>query len=91
MRRWYDDALDSEHVQRLRASVAEGSRVMVLLGAGMSFGAARVGGRARFDNERWGPAPEVPEPPYPPTAEVAWDDDGLPLPSWPWLISRMRL
>jgi hypothetical protein len=102
---WSDDALNREHVERLRASLEDGGRVLVFLGAGLSFGSARLTGRARFDNEHWGADPGGPGyrrrpddfpygldwgPPFPPYQEIALDDDGLPLPSWPWLISRMR-
>lgn len=108
---WHDDALNRDHVARLRSGLADGGRVLVFLGAGLSFGSARLGGRATFDNEHWGADPGGPGyrkrgrlydepygpdwggavPPFPPYANLAMDDDGLPLPSWPWLISRMRL
>lgn len=58
---------------------------MVFLGAGLSFGAARLQSRATFDYERydrWWPHDF-------PFADLTPDDDGLPLPSWPWLINRM--
>ena len=103
---WYDDALNVEHMTRLREALTQGGRVLVVLGAGLSFGSARLTGRARFDDEHWGADPggpgyrseggpygrrrEPPSPPYPPFDNIALDDDGLPLPSWPWLISRMR-
>lgn len=111
MTRWYEDALNGQHVGQLRKVLADGGRVLVFLGAGLSFGSARLGGRAAFDNESWGadpggpgyrrrrrpPYPDAygpdwgpPYPPYPPIADIALDDDDLPLPSWPWLISRMR-
>ncbi|MCA1695032.1 MAG: SIR2 family protein, partial [Actinobacteria bacterium] len=108
MARWFEHALNMQHVERLRTSVKDGGRLLVFLGSGLSFGAARQTGRARFDNEHWGTDPGGPGyrrrpydypygpdwgppfPPHPPYAEIALDDDGLPLPSWPWLISRMR-
>lgn len=58
---------------------------MVFLGAGLSFGAARLQSRASFDYDRydrWWPHDF-------PFADLTPDDDGLPLPSWPWLINRM--
>jgi NAD-dependent SIR2 family protein deacetylase len=92
MNRWVDDGLNQEHMRHLRDALAGGGRVMVFLGAGLSFGAARFGGRAQFDNERWGPPEKKGDGERPPSPhEVAWDDDGLPLPSWPWLLNRMRI
>jgi hypothetical protein len=106
---WHEDELNVAHLQRLRASLADHGRVLVFLGAGLSFGSARQTGRARFDNEHWGADPGgpgyrqrrrpydypydegPPYPPFPPYNEIALDDDGLPLPSWPWLVSRMRV
>lgn len=107
MPRWYDDALNGEHVERIRTNLVDGGRVLVFLGAGLSFGSARQHARVTFDNERWGAVRSdkhnltdkrprrkkrggPPPPPFPPVVEFALDDDGLPLPSWPWLISRMR-
>lgn len=103
--RWLDHALNRHHVERLRANLGDAGRVLVFLGAGLSFGSARLTGRARFDDEQWGADPGGPGyrrrpydfpdrpdwgPPFPPYQEIALDDDGLPVPSWPWLISRMR-
>jgi hypothetical protein len=107
MNHWHEDGLNADRVGQLRASILEDGRVLVFLGAGLSFGAARLSGRAQFDNEFWGSDPGGPGyrqpkrpypnqdlgppfPPNPPYQEVALDDDGMPLPSWPWLISRMR-
>jgi hypothetical protein len=104
MARWFEHELNRQHVERIRGSLGGGGRVLVFLGAGLSFGAARQTGRARFDNEHWGADPGGPGyrrraydypygpdwPPLPPYQEIAVDDDGLPVPSWPWLISRMR-
>lgn len=58
---------------------------MVFLGAGLSFGAARLHGRSSFDYDRydrWWPRDF-------PFDGLTPDDDDLPLPSWPWLINRM--
>ncbi|MDX5970204.1 SIR2 family protein [Rhodococcus opacus] len=60
-------------------------RLMVFLGAGLSFGGPRLQSRARFDYDRY-------DPWWPrdfPTGDLTPDDDGLPLPSWPWLVNRM--
>jgi hypothetical protein len=82
MTRWYEDAGNANFLHRLQRVIAEQGRLLVFLGAGLSFGAARFQGRATFDYNRWWP----PDFPF---ANIMPDDDGLPLPSWPQLISRM--
>jgi hypothetical protein len=82
---WYENPGNNELLGRLRAAVADSGRVLVFLGAGVSFGAARYRGRATFDNEIYRPWP----PSDLPQSARSLDDDGLPLPSWPWLVSRM--
>lgn len=79
---WSQDPGNMQLVRRLQEGLAQGGRVLVFLGAGLSFGAARLGGRAQFDYppRPWWPH-DVPDQ-YP-------DDDELPLPSWPWLVRRM--
>ena len=81
---WHEDASNAAFVYRLRNVIA-GGRLLVFLGAGLSFGAARLNSRARFDYhkyDRWWPH----EFPF---ADLMPGDDGLPLPSWPQLINRM--
>lgn len=104
---WHENPQNKDHLRRLRDAVHEGGSLLVFLGAGLSFGAARSLGRGRFDDERWktnesgkdknepGDKVRPKDPPRkgggPPfTFDTAGDDDGQPLPSWPWLISRMR-
>ncbi|WP_165839825.1 SIR2 family NAD-dependent protein deacylase [Mycobacterium montefiorense] len=82
---WHEDPGNAALVQRLRDAIADGGRLMVFLGAGLSFGAARLQSRATFDYDRYGPW----WPHDLPFDGPAPDDDGLPLPSWPWLTSRM--
>jgi hypothetical protein len=85
MTAWHEHQPNRELLERLRESLVDRGRLLVFLGAGLSFGAARVGGRARFDNDkyRW--------PPFdPPWHGLHPGDDDLPLPSWPWLIGRMH-
>jgi hypothetical protein len=57
----------------------------------MSFDAARLRGRARFD-DNWmtDRRRNIEEPPSRFPETVDFDDDGEPLPSWPFLISRMK-
>jgi hypothetical protein len=82
---WHEDPGNAALVHRLRGAIPENGRLMVFLGAGLSFGAARLQSRATFDYDRydrWWPHDF-------PFADLTPDDDGLPLPSWPWLINRM--
>lgn len=85
MTSWHKDAANATLLHRLRTAVQEGGRLMIFLGAGLSFGAARLQSRARFDYDRydsWWPHD------FPPGV-ITPDDDGLPLPSWRWLVNRM--
>ena len=85
MTAWHDDPANAQLVHRLRNVVAGKGRLLVFLGAGLSFGAARLNARATFDYDhydRWWPHDF-------PHVDFVPDDDGLPLPSWPWLVSRM--
>lgn len=82
---WYEDAGNATLLHRLRSVVEDNGRLLIFLGAGLSFGAARLQGRARFDYDRydrWWPMDF-------PHGGLTPDDDDLPLPSWPWLVSRM--
>jgi hypothetical protein len=83
---WHEDSGNQTLVHRLREVLrGGGGRLLVFLGAGLSFGAARLQSRARFDYERydrWWPSDF-------PAGALLPDDDGLPLPSWPWLVNRM--
>lgn len=79
---WHADPANAVLLQRLRTLAADRGRLLVFLGAGLSFGAARLYGRARFDYDH-------PEQWWPDAPRLIPDDDGLPLPSWPWLVSRM--
>lgn len=83
---WHDDPANRVLVDRLTELLAHGGRLLVFLGAGLSFGAARLNGRARFDYERYDQRP----PWWPHEPRSSRDDDGLPLPSWQWLTNRMR-
>jgi SIR2-like domain len=81
---WHEDPSNAALLHRLQNVIAEG-RLLVFLGAGLSFGAARLNSRAQFDYQkydRWWPH----EFPF---ADLMPHDDGLPLPSWPQLINRM--
>lgn len=75
---WHEGPGNVDLLRRLRAAVGGGGRVLVFLGAGVSFGAARVAGRATFGNEKYKPWPPHDYPPF----EWSSNDDDLPLPSW---------
>lgn len=82
---WHDDPANAQLVHRLRKVVSERGGLLVFLGAGLSFGAARLNGRITFDYDHY-------DRMWPHDfrhLDLVADDDGLPLPSWPWLISRM--
>ena len=81
---WHEDVGNRDLLSRLRQVIDGQGRLLVFLGAGLSFGAARQSSRARFDYERydWRWPEEFPFSPI-------GDDDGLPLPSWPMLVRRM--
>lgn len=79
---WHEDAGNADLVRRLRTAVADGGRVLVFLGAGVSFAGSRYS-RATFDNDKSGPSLDRHN-------GRVHGDDGLPMPSWPWLIGRMR-
>jgi hypothetical protein len=84
MTMWHEGPANDDLVRRLRAVIAGQGRVLVFLGAGLSFGAARYSSRATFDYERydrWWRDDFL--------HDLAADDDGLPLPSWPSLVNRM--
>jgi hypothetical protein len=48
--RWHEDSLNQEHVHNIREALAEKARVLVFLGAGLSFGAARLSAKAGFES-----------------------------------------
>lgn len=91
---WYDDGLNAVHMSALARMTREERRLLIFLGAGLSFGAARLKGRAVFDDNDgrhdMGRAKRAAPPPPATPDSRAWDDDGKPLPSWTWLISRMH-
>ncbi len=73
---WHEDPSNAGLVERLRVLITDQGRLLVFLGAGLSFGAARLNSRARFDYDhierrRW----------WPDEPRLNPDDDGLPLPS----------
>ncbi|MGX1778543.1 SIR2 family NAD-dependent protein deacylase [Nocardia brasiliensis] len=83
MTAWHKNPGNAALLNRLRSVISARGRLLVFLGAGLSFGAARLQSRARFDYDRY--AHQWPDD-FP---GITPDDDGLPLPSWPWLVNRM--
>lgn len=83
---WHEDPANAGLLHRLRNALKDGGRLLVFLGAGLSFGAARQQSRARFDYDRYDRwwSHDFPH------GGLTPDDDGLPLPSWPWLVNRMH-
>jgi hypothetical protein len=72
-------------MHRLRGALDADGRVLIFIGAGLSFGGARLNARARFDYHQY-------EPWWPhdlPHEGLLRDDDGLPMPDWPTLVGRM--
>jgi hypothetical protein len=53
MTSWHEDAGNAALIHRLRSVVQGAGRLMILLGAGMSFGAARLQSCAPFDYDRY--------------------------------------
>lgn len=85
MTSWHENPGNAAHLHRLRSVISAKGRLLVFLGAGLSFGAARLQSRTRFDYDRYDPL-------WPHDflhGDITPDDDGLPLPSWPWLVNRM--
>lgn len=76
---WYENELNAEHVGALRATISEGN-LLVFLGSGLSYGAARRGQRGFFDLDN-GSIPDYAH---------GGEDDRKPMPTWPQLIGRMR-
>ncbi len=46
---WHEDPLNREHVYNIREALADKARVLAFLGAGLSFGAARLSAKRGFE------------------------------------------
>ena len=92
---WLDNAPNRAYVEAIRRRVQpQDGRAVLFLGAGLSFGASRLGRKSFAERDYWGvdSSARVPdgraegwEPP-----EVIQNDDGEPFPTWSRLQSRMR-
>jgi len=82
---WHRDISNAALLHRLREAMGGSGRLLIFLGAGLSYGASRFTSRTQFDYhqyDRWWSHDF-------PLAPLVDDDDGLPLPSWPLLVNRM--
>lgn len=86
---WLERPGNRDHVEVLRDRLASNKgRAVLFLGAGLSFGASRLGRKSLSDEDKWdtkyigGEEDQV--------MEVIINDDGQPFPTWSRLKSRMR-
>ena len=86
---WLEKLANQHHVEVLRDRIATNrGRVLLFLGAGVSFGASRLGRKSLADYDKWdlkhigGENNDY--------IEVIINDDGQPFPTWSRLKSRMR-
>jgi hypothetical protein len=90
---WFEKGANKTHVERLRDLMAEAGhrRIVMFLGAGLSFGASRRGRKGLAERDLWGPlshgSSDQDDERRP---EVIINDDDEPFPTWSRLKSRMR-
>ncbi|HEY3140716.1 MAG TPA: SIR2 family protein, partial [Acidimicrobiales bacterium] len=89
---WFDDNANKAHIERLRSSLGENhGRVVLFLGAGLSFGASRRGRKGLAERDIWGNRGGAPgDEEVRDTPEIILNDDQEPFPTWSRLKSRMR-
>ncbi len=86
---WVEKPANREHVLRVRERIARGDgRVILFLGAGMSFGASRRGRKGLAERDHWGTVDHGGEGSD--QIELILNDDQEPFPTWSRLKSRMR-
>jgi len=86
---WLDDVANKSHVQVLRERVGTNKgRIVLFLGAGVSFGASRLGRKSLSDHDKWDLKHTGGDPDS--YMEIIVNDDDQPFPTWPRLKSRMR-
>lgn len=83
-RPWHEVPSNAVFLDRLKGVITDG-RLLIFLGAGMSFGAGRAGSRRNFDLGKYRGTDMYESP----DSVLLPDDDHEPLPSWPWLVRRM--
>lgn len=91
---WFHDGANRQYVERLRTVLAsdDRGRVVLFLGAGLSFGASRRGRKGLAERDVWGklhPSGNDDRPEG--QVEVIVNDDNEPFPTWSRLKSRMRV
>lgn len=90
---WMNRGANTRYIENIREALSRGrdGRVILFLGAGLSFGASRRGRKGLAERDRWG---AITTPAHDDTvgteAEVIVNDDGEPFPTWSRLQSRMR-
>jgi hypothetical protein len=86
---WSDKAANQEIVGTLRERISnDAGRVVLFLGAGLSFGSSRLGRKSLAEPDHWGSKKRGDAEDD--IEEVILNDDGQPFPTWSRLKSRMR-
>lgn len=93
--RWLDVPSNRAHVEALRERMAgDVARVVLFLGAGLSFGASRRGRKSLAERDFWGVADSGgtadDDSNEQEASEIIINDDAEPFPTWSRLKSRMR-
>jgi hypothetical protein len=91
---WFEHGANRTYIERLRTLMAArgDGRIVVFLGAGLSFGASRRGRKGLAERDVWGQLNRSGDDQSDEhRAEVIINDDNEPFPTWSRLKSRMRL
>lgn len=89
---WLDRYANRPHVELLRSRLSsDDGRIILFLGAGLSFGASRLGRKSLSEPDVWGRlGSHKGGENDPKSPEVIINDDNAPFPTWSRLKSRMR-
>jgi hypothetical protein len=90
---WFERSANRTHVERIRTFMTENvGRVVLFLGAGLSFGSSRRGRKSLAELDRWGrlDTGRGDDDTTSDPAELVVNDDDEPFPTWSRLKSRMR-
>src|SRR6266540_7040181 len=92
---WFEHGANRTYIERLRTLMAArgDGRIVLFLGAGLSFGASRRGRKGLAERDTWGHlnrsrSDDESSQNY---AEVIINDDDEPFPTWSRLKRRMRV
>lgn len=91
---WLERNANRTHVERIRSFMTTDiGRVVLFLGAGLSFGSPRLGRKSLAERDKWGRlnAGIGDDDATVDSAEVIVNDDNEPFPTWSRLKSRMRV